>query len=109
MIEIKNISKSFSGVKVLDDVSFTFKKGQTNLIIGKSGSGKSVLTKCIVGLLEPDSGDIIFDGRSFRGIKTQGKKKIRKEIGMLFQAGALFDSLTVEENVAMLASIPAAV
>ncbi|MBG16264.1 MAG: ABC transporter ATP-binding protein [Crocinitomicaceae bacterium] len=100
MIEIKNISKSFSGVKVLDDVSFTFKKGQTNLIIGKSGSGKSVLTKCIVGLLEPDSGDIIFDGRSFRGIKTQGKKKIRKEIGMLFQAGALFDSLTVEENVA---------
>tara|TARA_B100000401_G_C52808728_1_gene722473 strand:- start:2020 stop:2772 length:753 start_codon:yes stop_codon:yes gene_type:complete len=100
LIEIKNISKSFSGVKVLDDVSFTFKKGQTNLIIGKSGSGKSVLTKCIVGLLEPDSGDIIFDGRSFRGIKTQGKKKIRKEIGMLFQAGALFDSLTVEENVA---------
>ncbi|MEC8602991.1 MAG: ATP-binding cassette domain-containing protein [Bacteroidota bacterium] len=100
MIEIKNISKSFSGVKVLDDISFTFKKGQTNLIIGKSGSGKSVLTKCIVGLLEPDKGDVIFDGRSFRGINAKKRKKIRKEIGMLFQSGALFDSLTVEENVA---------
>ena len=100
MIEIKNISKSFSGVKVLDDISFTFKKGQTNLIIGKSGSGKSVLTKCIVGLLEPDQGDVIFDGRSFRGINAKKRKKIRKEIGMLFQSGALFDSLTVEENVA---------
>ena len=100
MIEIKNISKSFSGVKVLDDISFTFKKGQTNLIIGKSGSGKSVLTKCIVGLLEPDQGDVIFDGRSFRGINAKKRKKIRKEIGMLFQSGALFDSLTVEDNVA---------
>ena len=100
MIEIKNISKSFSGVQVLDDVSFTFKKGQTNLIIGKSGSGKSVLTKCIVGLLEPDSGDILYDGRSFRDIQTKEKKEIRKELGMLFQGGALFDSLSVEENVA---------
>ncbi len=100
MIEIKNISKSFSGVQVLDDVSFTFKKGQTNLIIGKSGSGKSVLTKCIVGLLEPDSGDILYDGRSFRDIQTKEKKEIIKELGMLFQGGALFDSLTVEENVA---------
>ena len=76
MIEIKNISKSFSGVKVLDDISFTFKKGQTNLIIGKSGSGKSVLTKCIVGLIEPDQGDVIFDGRSFRGINEKKRKKI---------------------------------
>jgi phospholipid/cholesterol/gamma-HCH transport system ATP-binding protein len=100
LIEIKNISKSFSGVQVLDDISFTFKKGQTNLIIGKSGSGKSVLTKCIVGLLEPDSGDILYDGRSFRDIQSKEKKKIRKELGMLFQGGALFDSLTVEENVA---------
>lgn len=100
MIEIKNISKSFSGVQVLDDVSFTFQKGKTNLIIGKSGSGKSVLTKCIVGLLEPDAGEIIFDGRSFKGIQNKERKKIRKELGMLFQGGALFDSLSVEDNVA---------
>ena len=100
MIEIKNISKSFSGVQVLDDVSFTFQKGKTNLIIGKSGSGKSVLTKCIVGLLEPDEGEIIYDGRSFRGINNKERKEIRKELGMLFQGGALFDSLSVEENVA---------
>ena len=100
MIEIKNISKSFSGEKILDDVSFTFQKGKTNLIIGKSGSGKSVLTKCIVGLLEPDAGEIIYDGRSFRGIKNKERKNIRKELGMLFQGGALFDSLSVEENVA---------
>ena len=95
MIEIKNISKSFSGVQVLDDVSFTFQKGKTNLIIGKSGSGKSVLTKCIVGLLEPDEGEIIYDGRSFRGINNKERKEIRKELGMLFQGGALFDSLSV--------------
>ena len=85
---------------MLDDVSFTFQKGKTNLIIGKSGSGKSVLTKCIVGLLEPDAGEIIFDGRSFRGIQNKERKKIRKELGMLFQGGALFDSLSVEDNVA---------
>ena len=100
MIEIKNITKSFNDVKVLDDVSFTFQKGKTNLIIGESGSGKTVLTKCIVGLLDPDHGEIYYDGRMFSSLKMKEKKEIRKELGMLFQAGALFDSLTVEENIA---------
>ena len=100
MIQVKNISKSFSGVEILNDISFVFEKGKTNLIIGKSGSGKSVLTKCIVGLLEPDIGDVFYDDIKFSSLKSQDKKKVRKQIGMLFQGSALFDSLTVEENVA---------
>ena len=99
MIEVKNISKSFNGVQILHDVSFKFETGKTNLIIGQSGSGKSVLTKCIVGLIEPEVGEILFDDRDFISLKRKEKKKIRKEIGMLFQGSALFDSLTVEENV----------
>lgn len=99
MIEVKNISKSFNGVQILHDVSFKFETGKTNLIIGQSGSGKSVLTKCIVGLIEPEHGKILFDGRDFITLKRKEKKNIRKEIGMLFQGSALFDSLTVEENV----------
>lgn len=99
MIEIKNISKSFAGVQVLEDISTTFHKGKVNLIIGKSGSGKSVLTKCIVGLHEPDEGKALFDGVDFTAMNEKEKKEIRKQIGMLFQASALFDSLTVEENV----------
>lgn len=99
MIEVKNISKSFNGVQVLHDVSFQFETGKTNLIIGQSGSGKSVLTKCIVGLIEPEIGQVLFDGRDFITLKRKEKKSIRKEIGMLFQGSALFDSLTVEENV----------
>ncbi|MCT4581983.1 MAG: ATP-binding cassette domain-containing protein [Flavobacteriales bacterium] len=99
MIEVKNISKSFNGVQILHDVSFQFHTGKTNLIIGQSGSGKSVLTKCIVGLIEPEVGQILFDGRDFIKLKRKEKKNIRKEIGMLFQGSALFDSLTVEENV----------
>lgn len=99
MIEVKNISKSFNGVQILHDVSFQFQTGKTNLIIGQSGSGKSVLTKCIVGLIEPEKGEILFDGRDFTQLKRKEKKNIRKEIGMLFQGSALFDSLTVEENV----------
>ncbi len=99
MIEVKNINKSFNGVQVLHDVSFQFETGKTNLIIGQSGSGKSVLTKCIVGLLEPEGGEILFDGRNVVSLSRKEKKEIRKEIGMLFQGGALFDSLTVEENV----------
>lgn len=99
MIEVKNISKSFNGVQILHDVSFQFQTGKTNLIIGQSGSGKSVLTKCIVGLIEPEVGEILFDGRDFTQLKRREKKNIRKEIGMLFQGSALFDSLTVEENV----------
>lgn len=100
MIKVNNISKSFLGIEVLKDISFTFEKGKTNLIIGKSGSGKSVLTKCIVGLFEPDNGEVYYDDRKFSALKPKEKKEVRKEIGMLFQGSALFDSLTVEENVA---------
>ncbi len=100
MITVKNISKSFAGLEVLKDISFEFETGKTNLIIGKSGSGKSVLTKCIVGLFEPDEGEIFFDDRMLSSLKPKEKKQVRKEIGMLFQGSALFDSLTVKENVA---------
>ncbi len=99
MIEVKNLSKSFDDNLVLDDVSFKFERGKVNMIIGQSGSGKSVLTKCMVGLHKPDSGEILFDGTSFIDLTLEEKKEIRKNIGMLFQASALFDSLTVEENV----------
>ena len=99
MIEVKNIFKSFGETPVLKDVSLNFEKGKTNLIIGQSGSGKTVLVKCLVGLLEPDSGDIVYDGRNFTGLKEKERREIRQEIGMLFQGGALFDSLTVEQNV----------
>lgn len=99
MIQIKNISKSFSGRKVINDISFDFEKGKTNIIIGESGSGKTTLLKCMVGLNEIDSGEVLFDGRNFYNLDFKGKKEIRKEIGMLFQGGALFDSKTVEENV----------
>ena len=99
MIELRNISKSFNGTQILHDVSFTFQRGKTNLIIGQSGSGKSVLTKCIVGLHKPEVGQVIYDGRDFHNSKKREQKNIRKEIGKLFQGSALFDSLTVEENV----------
>jgi len=99
LIEVKNISKSFNGVQILHDVSFKFETGKTNLIIGQSGSGKSVLTKCIVGLIQPEEGQILFDERDFVSLRRKEKKNIRKEIGMLFQGSALFDSLTVEENI----------
>ena len=100
MITVKHISKSFSDVQILKDISFVFETGKTNLIIGKSGSGKSVLTKCMVGLYEPDDGDIFFDDRKLSDLKPKERKQLRREIGMLFQASALFDSLSVEENVA---------
>ena len=100
MITVKHISKSFSDVQILKDISFVFETGKTNLIIGKSGSGKSVLTKCMVGLYEPDHGDILFDDRNLSELKPKERKQLRREIGMLFQASALFDSLSVEENVA---------
>ena len=99
MIELRNINKSFNDNHVLHDISATFEQGKVNLIIGKSGSGKTVLLKSIVGLHEIDDGEIFFDEREFSKINTKEKKKIRKEIGMLFQGGALFDSATVEENV----------
>ncbi len=99
MIQINNISKSFSGRNVLNDISFTFEAGKTNMIIGESGSGKTTLLKCMVGLNELNSGEVLYDGRNFYDLDFNGKKAIRKEIGMLFQGGALFDSKTVEENV----------
>lgn len=99
MIVVENISKSFYGEPVLNDISVTFEKGKTNLIIGRSGSGKTVLMKSITGLHEVDSGSIYFDGRDFVNMSFKERKDIRKEMGMLFQGSALFDSLTVEENV----------
>ena len=100
MIEARNISKTFSGDRlVLDNVSAKFEKGRNNLIIGQSGSGKTVLMKCLVGLLEVDQGMVLYDERNFSEMLLNERKKIRQEIGMLFQGAALFDSFTVEENV----------
>lgn len=99
MIQINNISKSFSENKVLNDISFTFETGKINMIIGESGSGKTTLLKCMVGLNGIDTGEVLYDDRDFFALDFNGKKEIRKEIGMLFQGGALFDSQTVEENV----------
>jgi phospholipid/cholesterol/gamma-HCH transport system ATP-binding protein len=99
MIEVKNVNKSFGDKQVLFNVSASFRPGVTNMIIGGSGTGKSVLLKNIVGLVIPDSGEVLFDGRNFHEADKELKKDIRKEIGMLFQSSALFDSKTVEENV----------
>lgn len=99
MIEVNNISKTFSGHQVLKDITVTFFPGKVNFIIGRSGSGKSVLTKCIVGLMEADKGEIIFDKRNFTKLDRWDRKDIRQEMGMLFQGSALFSSLTVEENI----------
>ncbi len=99
MIEVKHIKKRFEDTIVIDDVSSVMKAGQCNLIIGTSGSGKTVLMKCIVGLIEPDSGEVLFGGESFTKMNRFERTEIRKQIGMLFQGSALFDSLTVEENV----------
>lgn len=92
MIEIKNISKSFNEKQVLFNISGKFIKGRTNLIIGASGTGKSVLLKCMVGLLSPDTGKVLFDGRNFTSGNKQLLTEIRRDLGMLFQGGALFDS-----------------
>jgi phospholipid/cholesterol/gamma-HCH transport system ATP-binding protein len=99
MIEIKNIYKSFGENAVLKGISAEFIEGQCNLIIGGSGSGKTTLLKCMVGLHEPDSGSVLYDGRDFTRLKFEDRIDIRKEIGMLFQSSALFDSMTVEENI----------
>lgn len=99
MIEVKNITKSFDGKTILHDVSCTFETGKTNLIIGQSGSGKTVLMKSIVGLIRPEQGEILYDGRDFLKMDDAQIKALRKEIGMLFQGSALFDSETVLGNV----------
>lgn len=99
MIEIKNLYKSFEGQTVLKDISFKFQKGKTNLIIGRSGSGKTVLLKSILGLLEIDQGEIWYDTKNLVQISQKERKELRSEIGMVFQGGALFDSLSVEANV----------
>jgi phospholipid/cholesterol/gamma-HCH transport system ATP-binding protein len=99
MIEIKNISKAFNGKVVLENVSGIFKKGETSLVIGASGTGKSVLLKCMLDLVEPESGDVFFDGREFLHISENDRKDLRREMGVLFQGGALFDSKTVHQNI----------
>lgn len=99
MIEVKNLHKAFGEKVVLDDITATFREGETSLIIGASGSGKSTLARCLVGLVQPDSGDVFYDGRDFLHMTARQKKELRKEIGFLFQGSALFDYMTVEENV----------
>ncbi|MBT5354884.1 MAG: ATP-binding cassette domain-containing protein [Flavobacteriales bacterium] len=99
MIEVKNIHKKFGDNLVLNDVSFNFQRGKTNLIIGESGSGKTTLLKILIGLYPFDKGIISYDGRIFNEMKLKEKRLIRQEIGMLFQGGALFDYMTVEENI----------
>jgi phospholipid/cholesterol/gamma-HCH transport system ATP-binding protein len=99
MIEVKDLRKGFEGKTVLNGVNAKMNAGQCNLIIGSSGSGKTVLMKCLVGLFQPDSGDIIYNGQNFTQMTIEQKKEIRKEIGMLFQGSALFSSMTVEENI----------
>jgi phospholipid/cholesterol/gamma-HCH transport system ATP-binding protein len=99
MIEIKQISKSFAENLVLDKVSYLFERGKTNLIIGESGSGKTTLLRSLIGLNKIDNGQVLFDGRDFHNLKIKDKRKLRQEIGMLFQKGALYDYMTVEENI----------
>ncbi len=99
MIEVKNVSKSFGDKKVLQDVNFVMEAGKTNLIIGTSGSGKTVLMKCMIGLFQPDSGAVLYEGTDLIQIPEKERKELRQQIGMLFQGSALFDSKTVQENV----------
>lgn len=99
MIEIKDIAKAFNGKEVLKGITSTFREGETNLIIGGSGTGKSVLLKTMIGLIKPDQGSVFYSGRDFYNSDKDTRQAIRREMGVLFQGGALFDSQTVEENV----------
>ncbi len=99
MIEVENLYKEFNGQQVLKGISTTFEKGKTSMIIGQSGSGKTVLLKCLLGLHVPDRGVISFDGRKHTALSIKDHRQLRQEIGMVFQGGALYDSLTVEENI----------
>ncbi|TBW27399.1 ABC transporter ATP-binding protein [Gramella sp. KN1008] len=99
MIEVKDLYKGFEGQEVLKGIDYVFERGKTNLIIGQSGSGKSVFLKCMLGLFKPDRGTIAYDGKPFSSFSDEEQRELRKEIGMLFQGGALFDSMNVEENV----------
>lgn len=99
MIEVENIKKRFGDQEVLKGISTIFEQGKTNLIIGQSGSGKSVLLKCLIGLFKPEGGRILFDDKSIQDMNDEQQRVLREEIGMLFQGGALFDSMTIEENV----------
>jgi phospholipid/cholesterol/gamma-HCH transport system ATP-binding protein len=99
MIEVKDLRKGFDGKTVINGVDANFEPGKCNLIIGSSGSGKTVLMKCLVGLFEPDSGEISYSGKSFTSMNEEDRKMLRQQIGMLFQGSALFDSMTVEQNI----------
>jgi phospholipid/cholesterol/gamma-HCH transport system ATP-binding protein len=99
MIEVQNITKSFEGTEVLKGISTVFEKGKTNLIIGQSGSGKTVFLKCLLGLFEADSGKILFEGKRLKKMSVKERSVLRQEMGMVFQGSALFDSMTVEENI----------
>ncbi|MDG2139323.1 MAG: ATP-binding cassette domain-containing protein [Flavobacteriales bacterium] len=99
MIEIKNINKSFGDNNVLQNISFKFEKGKTNLIIGESGSGKTTLLRILIGLNKANSGEVLYDGRDFINLNTKEKRTLRQEIGVLFQRGALYDYMNVEENI----------
>ncbi|QEC40407.1 ABC transporter ATP-binding protein [Pseudobacter ginsenosidimutans] len=99
MIEVKNLKKGFGDKTVINDVSVVMQAGKCNLIIGASGSGKTVFMKCLVGLFSPDSGEILYDGQNFTDMDDEARKEVRKQIGMLFQGSALFDSQTVEQNI----------
>ena len=99
MIEVQNLVKSFDGKTVLKGITLTFEPGKANMIIGASGSGKTTLTKCMVGLHYPTSGNILYDQKDFFGLDEKAKREIRKNIGFMFQGSALFDSLTVEDNI----------
>lgn len=99
MIEVTSLFKEFDGTPVLKGINATFEKGKTSLVIGTSGSGKTVFLKCMLGLLTPENGEICYDGKNYSDMTTDEKRELRKDIGMVFQGSALFDSSTVEENV----------